>query len=110
MSNTLHFFTIPALAPDEGQAVLNQFPAQNKVVAMEKQWLAAGTDSHWVVCVTVAAGQAALPGALKLPVSKGGRADRVDYRDILNPDDFAVFASLRQRFNRSPNFPIFGMT
>ena len=57
MSNNLHFFTIPALAPAAAQETLNRFLAQHRVVTMEKQWLAVGADSHWVICVTVAAGQ-----------------------------------------------------
>ncbi len=95
MSSSLHFFTIPALNPNAAQVQLNQFLAANRVVAMEKQWLAAGNESLWAICVTVAAGNAALPACLKMPSSKGGRADRVDYREVLNPDDFGIFASLR---------------
>jgi hypothetical protein len=78
MSNSLHFFTIPALAPAAAQETLNQFLAQHRVVTMEKQWLAAGADSHWVICVTVAAGQAALPNALKLD-AKAGRHDQLPF-------------------------------
>jgi superfamily II DNA helicase RecQ len=95
MSSTLHFFSIPALAPMAAQNALNQFLTQHRVVALEKQWLSAGADSHWAVCVTVALGQDALPSVLKLPSSKGGRVDKVDYREVLNPDDFGVFAVLR---------------
>lgn len=95
MSSSLHFFTIPVLDAEAAQDVLNQFLVRHRVVALEKQWLAAGIDSHWAVCVTVAAGQAPLPQALKLPSSKGARVDKVDYREILHPDDFAVFAKLR---------------
>lgn len=98
MSSTLHFFTIPAFAADEQQAALNQFLTRHRVVAVEKHWLAVGTDSHWVICVTVADGPGPLPSALKLPYAKGakgGRGDRVDYREVLSQDDFALFAILR---------------
>ena len=95
MSSTLHFFVIPALNPQAAQATLNQFLGQHRVVAMEKQWLSLAADSHWSICVTVAAGQAALPAMLKLPGSKGERPDKIDYREVLPPDDFAVFAALR---------------
>lgn len=95
MSSTLHFFAIPALDTQAAQEELNQFLAQHRVVALEKQWLAAGSDSHWAVCVTVAAGPGPLPAALKLPGSKGGRSDKVDYREVLPPDEFVVFAALR---------------
>ena len=95
MSSSLHFFAIPALDAQAAQDELNQFLAQHRVVTIEKQWLVAGSDSHWAVCVTVAAGPGPLPAALKLPVSKGGRTDKVDYREVLPPDEFAVFAVLR---------------
>ena len=95
MSSSLHFFAIPALDAQGAQDQLNQFLAQHRVVALEKQWLAAGSDSRWAVCVTVAAGPGPLPAALKLPGSKGGRTDKVDYREVLPPDEFALFAALR---------------
>jgi hypothetical protein len=91
----VHFFTIPALAPAAAQQELNQFLSAHRVVVFEKQWISAGTDSAWAICVTVALGQGTLPAELKLPSAKTVRTERLDYREILNPDDFAVFASLR---------------
>ncbi|MDP2431613.1 MAG: hypothetical protein Q8O33_06245 [Pseudomonadota bacterium] len=44
MSNQLHFFSISALHPQAAQAELNAFLAQHRVVALEKQWVAAGLD------------------------------------------------------------------
>lgn len=73
MSGSLHFFAIPTLDQEAAQ------------VALDRQWLAAGLDSCWVICVIVAAEQGPLPASLKLPGSKGARADKVDYREVLNP-------------------------
>jgi hypothetical protein len=95
MSTTVHFFTIPALAPLAAEQALNRFLAAHRVVVVEKQWVAAGIDSAWAVCVTVALGQGPLPAELKRPSAKMVRTERVDYREILSPDDFAVFATLR---------------
>ena len=95
MSSTLHFFSIPALGGRAEQDALNAFVAQQRVVALDKHWLDAGLDSCWAVCVTVAAGPGPLPATLKLAGSKGGRAEKIDYREVLDPDDFAVFAALR---------------
>lgn len=95
MSSTLYFFTIPALSPALEQAALSQFLATHRVASIEKQWIAAGTDSAWAICVTVALGQDALPDTLKMPSAKTIRTPQVDYRALLNPDDFALFAILR---------------
>lgn len=91
----MDFYAIPALARAAAQDGLNQFLTQDRVVAIEKQWLAGGSDAHWAVCVTVASGAGPLPAALKLPSSKGGRSDKADYREVLSPDDFVLFAVLR---------------
>lgn len=66
MSTTsLQFFAIPAIDSQAAQADLNAFMAAHRVVAVDRQWLAAGLDSRWAVCVTVAAGPGLLPAALK---------------------------------------------
>ncbi|WP_034922030.1 HRDC domain-containing protein, partial [Candidatus Accumulibacter vicinus] len=84
-----------ALDGRAAQDELNTFLAQHRVLTIEKQWLAAGLDSHWVVCVAVANGPGALPDAARVTGGKPGRPARVDYREVLSPADFAVFASLR---------------
>lgn len=58
MGSHLHFFTIPANAGTAEQDALNVFLASNRVVALEKQWISAGAESAWAICVTVASGQA----------------------------------------------------
>jgi hypothetical protein len=63
MSSELHFFAIHALDGRAAQDELNRFLAQHRVLRVEKPWLAAGLDSHWVVCVGVANGPGAPPAA-----------------------------------------------
>jgi len=77
MRSQLHF-------SQAAQAELNAFLAQHRVVSVEKQWLNAGVESHWAVCVSVAEGSGPLP-----------EAGKVDYREVLDEADFAVFAELR---------------
>ena len=62
-----HFFAVPCLEPHELEDELNQFCASNRVVAVEKQFVAAGTSSYWAICVTVATGPGPLPDSLKSP-------------------------------------------
>lgn len=95
MSSELHFFSIPALDSRPAQNELNRFLAQHRVLTVEKQWLAAGIDSHWALCIGVDTGAGPLPDALKITGSKAARPAKVDYREVLVPEDFAVFAALR---------------
>ncbi|MFO0874376.1 MAG: HRDC domain-containing protein [Phycisphaerales bacterium] len=90
------FFAIPALDPQAAQQELNAFLATHRVVSVEWQWIDAGTDSAWGARVTVAAGPGPLPRSLK--AERGVESDkpaRIDYREILNEDDFKRFAELR---------------
>ena len=99
---TMHFFTVPALSPQPAQDELNRFCASHRVVDIERQRVAAGANSYWVLCVTVSAGAGVQPDALKAPERKAGAraeagtvAARVDYRQVLSEPDFAVYADLR---------------
>jgi superfamily II DNA helicase RecQ len=98
---TMHFFAIPALDPDGAQAALDAFCRAHRVVDIERQFAADGPRSFWAVCVTVAAGPGPLPAALKKPTTAAAAAPglheaRVDYKQLLRPADFVVFAALRQ--------------
>lgn len=96
---SLHFFTIPALNPQPVQDALNDFCAAQRVVSIDRQFVAAGVDSFWAVCVTVAPGTGALPAALKAAQRRSGgdsaASARVDYKQVLNEQDFARYADLR---------------
>lgn len=83
------FFTIPAFDPDTAQDALNAFCAQHRIVASDRHFVDRGVDSFWAVCVTWVEGAApAFPGQ--------GKRDRVDYREVLGEDDFAVYSELRR--------------
>jgi superfamily II DNA helicase RecQ len=67
---------------------LNQFLASNRVLLLERQFVADGPRSAWAICVSY--------------LDRGGRpasdrepTKRVDYREVLSAADFAVFAKLR---------------
>lgn len=99
---SLHFFAIPALQPQPAQDELNRFCAAHRVVAVERQFVAAGLDAYWAVCVSVAAGAGPLPDALKATERRAGArpegsaaASRVDYKQVFNEVDFALYAELR---------------
>lgn len=100
---SLHFFAIPALDPQLAQDDLNRFCAGQRVVAVERQFVADGANSYWALCVTVAEGAGPLPDALKSPERRSGvrsgtggeSGGRIDYKAVLSEADFAVYAELR---------------
>lgn len=83
------FFTVRAQSPDLDQEALNAFCAQRRVVAVEKHLVADGGASFWAVCVSY------LEGADGVRGGSGSKRDRIDYKEVLNATDFAVFSDLR---------------
>lgn len=80
------FFTIPANAPDPAQEELNRFCAGQRVVSVDKQFVQDAERSYWAFCIGYLDSQDS-PKA----TAKG----KIDYREVLNEQDFAVFARLR---------------
>lgn len=82
-----HVFTIEVRDPGPGQDALNAFCAQHRVTEADKRFVDQGPCSYWAFCVGTLDGD----GSAR-PV---GERKRVDYREVLNESDFAVFAELR---------------
>lgn len=100
----LRFFAVPALSPAQGEAEVNRVLAEGRVLAVERQFVAAGDASYWALCVSLAPPPGPLPEAVK-----GGGTRRVDYREVLDEADFAVFAQLRARAaakSKAPGAPV----
>ncbi len=83
------FFTIPALTPEAGEGELNGFCASHRVYPVERQFAAAGEHSFWTVCVGYRDAAMTAIGPATTPRNK------VDYKEVLNEADFALFAQLR---------------
>jgi len=84
----IRIFTIRALGADE-RAVedLNAFLRSHRVANVDRQFVADGANSYWSVYVTFVDGRASTyPDKPK---------KRIDYREVLNEHDFAIFARLR---------------
>jgi superfamily II DNA helicase RecQ len=95
---TLHFFAIPALTPQPAQDEFNRFCLAHRVVSIERQFVGDGANAYWALCVTVAAADASLSDALKAPDSRSKSnttGGRVDYKTVLNEQDFSLYAALR---------------
>ena len=83
----LKFFTIPIHDDGEAADELNGFLASHSVISVDRQLLSEGLDGAWAIAVTYD------PGDDRRPASKNSR---VDYKELLSPDDFRVYARLRE--------------
>ncbi|MDG4596605.1 MAG: HRDC domain-containing protein [Candidatus Contendobacter sp.] len=83
----LRFFTIPIHGGDAVAAELNRFLGAHRILTIDRSLVQDGANSAWALCVSFE--PAADPSQ---PSKRGGK---VDYREVLNEQDFAVFARLR---------------
>jgi len=87
------FFHIPALNPEPAQSELNQFLAQHRIRDVSREFVNHAEHSAWCLCVIY---DDASP---RTGSSSSARPARVDYREVLSPEDFDVFSPLRKRRN-----------
>jgi len=83
----MYFAHIPVLGDGTEVAELNRFLASHRVLSIERQLIADGPASAWAICVTYVQGDGPA-----LPTRRG----RLDYRELLPQEEFAVFVRLRE--------------
>ena len=85
------FFVIPVRTSAGAEEELNRFLRSHRVLSVDRRWVDQGSESFWSFCVdyleTGQAGSALNRG----PGDRG----KVDYREVLKPDEFALFVKLR---------------
>ncbi len=84
------FFTINTRDSEIGEERLNNFLCTVTVVSVRREFVADGGNSFWSVSVEYME-SAKNDGEGKRKSVKS----RVDYKKILSPDDFTLFAKLR---------------
>ncbi|MCP4700891.1 MAG: hypothetical protein GY862_29160 [Gammaproteobacteria bacterium] len=97
------FFCIPALNPREAEEELDKFCSEHRVVSMEKQFVSNGERSFWSICACY--------------FFQNNRVDskksKIDYREVLNEKDFALYAKLRvlrkEIAERENNVPLYAL-
>lgn len=82
------FFAVPALDPEDAEVSVNSFIARHRVTSIERQLVSDRSGAYWALCVTYVEG-----GSSRPPAPKKGK---VDYREVLPPEEFEVFARLRR--------------
>jgi hypothetical protein len=86
-------FTVPIHDPGPAEAELNGFLRSHRVLAVERKWVESALNSYWTFCVDYLE-SAGGPTSGGRNGNHSGRG-RIDYREKLSPEDFAVFARLR---------------
>ncbi len=91
MPSQFKFFVIPARSLDD-EELLNRFLLHHRVLTVHRQFVQDGENSFWSLAVEYLAGEGKTTGQ-----STGqSRKNRVDYKEVLSPEDFAVFVKLRE--------------
>jgi len=85
----LKLFVLPIKNLGVAEAEMNAFLRGHRVLAVKKEFVPDGENSFWSFCVEYLDGVGA--GAL-VP---GGRPPKVDYKEVLKPEEFEVFSRLR---------------
>ena len=86
------FFLVPISDLENAELQLNRFLRTVKVVNVQREFVAQQHNAFWCLAVEYLSGDSASgaeDGRLK-------KSRRVDYKDILSPEDFALFAKLRE--------------
>ena len=84
------FFRISVHDDGTAEAELNSFLQCHRVLTVDRRWVDQGANSYWSFCVDY------LDSASGTSTQKDGFRQRTkDYREILSPDDFAIYVKLR---------------
>ena len=86
----LRVFILPIKNLTVAEAEMNTFLRGNRVLAVKKEFVADGENSFWTFCVEHLESMPAGP-----PATSGSSRPKVDYREILKPEEFQLFSRLR---------------
>ena len=89
------FFHIPVTEQQESTEALNSFLQQHRILSCKESFVEAGINSYWAISVTyLFEGQSAISIQEKAKGDYSKKPD-IDYKEILDDDDFLVFSRLR---------------
>ena len=100
----LRLFHVPVHGGEEQEAALNQLLASVRVLHIEQQFVSNAEWSYWAISVTI-------DEMVNRP-KKSPKRDSVDYKEVLNAEDFALFAVLRQlrkTVSEREGIPVYGV-
>jgi superfamily II DNA helicase RecQ len=71
------------------EAEMNAFLRSHRVLAVKKEFVSDGENSFWTFCVEY------LESTPAGNLPPGGKLPKVDYKEVLKPEEFEVFSRLR---------------
>ena len=104
---SLRFFQIPARGCSEGEGELNRFLCSHRVLAVDRRWVECGESSYWAICVDYLGG-----AEREATTSRTGKKSRVDYKEVLSPEEFELYAKLRdlrKSISTSEGVPVYAV-
>jgi superfamily II DNA helicase RecQ len=85
------FFIIPAKDIPDAESELNRFLRSVRIVNVQRDFVGHGENSFWGLAVEYLPADGKAPGAK----AEDRRQSKVDYKEVLAPQAFALFARLR---------------
>ena len=83
------FFAVNAADPADAAQDVNAFLASHTILSMTKELIREADRAYWSICVEYQVGN---PTTDQITTSA---KSKIDYRDVLSPEEFTVFSQLR---------------
>lgn len=84
----LRAFMIPLHDAGAATEEVNAFLRTNRILSVDRHFVQDGANSIWAICVSYLED-------VQRPQAANSKRPKVDYREVLSADDFALFAKLR---------------
>ena len=82
------FYLVPAAAPESAAEELNRFLRGHRAVSVTKELVGGRENPAWAFCIEYLE---------RAPLDSDPRRESmIDYKQVLSPEDFAVFSKLRE--------------
>jgi superfamily II DNA helicase RecQ len=90
MALQLKFFIIPISGIEPSELEINRFLRSVRVVNLQRDFVDQGPNSFWSVAIEY------LPAAKSAGEKDSLKKSKIDYKQVLSSEDFALFAKLRE--------------
>ena len=91
MSLQYKFFSIPVTHETEDETDLNDFLKGVQVITVHRELVCQENRYYWAIAVEYQSGGSRAKDARKSEMVK----KKIDYKEVLSPEDFSIFAKLR---------------
>jgi len=85
----MKFFSIPVQYEGDAEAELNAFLKTVRLIAIQRELVCQENRFYWAIAVEYA------EGGGKAPSKSDAVRKKIDYKEVLSPENFAIFVKLR---------------